>query len=276
RTALGRSADHHVRPRLRPDDAVDRPLARARAAARLRSRQERGRSPSRRRVRGRRRDRERLARRQGRRTQAPRHIDLRLTLDDPQLVREEYADEHGLAARMAAQDATATGPDPYDLVFDAVKNADPQLVLEVGCGRGELAERMTRELDARVVGVDQSERMVELTNKRGVEAIVGDVCDLPFRDGIFDCAVAAWMLYHAEDLDLALRELRRVIRSEGRVVAATSSERNLGELWELVGEVGPPAGGFSAENAEWSLLRNFTIVQRRDVRGTVTFADREA
>ena len=34
----GRPADPHVRPRLRPDDAVDRPLARARAAARVRRR----------------------------------------------------------------------------------------------------------------------------------------------------------------------------------------------------------------------------------------------
>jgi ubiquinone/menaquinone biosynthesis C-methylase UbiE len=197
-------------------------------------------------------------------------------LNDPDVVRREYADERGLATRMAAQDATATGENPYDVVFGAVADCHPQLVLEVGCGRGELAARMTRQLDARVVALDQSERMVELTTQRGVEAIVGDVQDLPFKDGIFDCAVAAWMLYHAWDLDLALRELRRVIRNDGRVVAATSSERNLHELWQLVGQVGPPAGGFSAENAEWALLRHFTIVQRRDITGTVTFRDREA
>ena len=41
-----RPADHHVRPRLRPDDAVDRPLARARDAARLRRRPERERARS--------------------------------------------------------------------------------------------------------------------------------------------------------------------------------------------------------------------------------------
>src|SRR5690349_19987491 len=120
---------------------------------------------------------------------------------------------------MAAQDATATGQDPYDVVFGAVADCQTQLVLEVGCGRGELEAQMTRELDARVVALDQSERMVELTKQRGVEAIVGDVHDLHFKDGIFDCSVAAWMLYHAWDLDLALRELRRVVRNEGRVVA---------------------------------------------------------
>jgi SAM-dependent methyltransferase len=176
---------------------------------------------------------------------------------------------------MAVQ-ASATGPDPYAVVFEAVAGCTPQLVLEAGCGRGELAERMARELDARVVAVDQSERMVELTTRRGVEAIVGDVEDLPFRDGIFDCAVAAWMLYHAQDLDRALLELRRVLRPAGRLVAATSSERSFGELWELVGEIGAPADGFTAENAEWALLRHFTIVKRQDVHGTVTFPDREA
>jgi SAM-dependent methyltransferase len=197
-------------------------------------------------------------------------------LNDPEVVRREYADERGLERRMAAQVASATGPDPYAVVFDAVAHSHPQLVLEVGCGPGHLAERMARELDARVVALDQSERMVELTQRRGVEAIVGDVQDLPFRDGIFDCAVAAWMLYHAQDLDLALLELRRVVRSDGRVIAATSSERNFRELWELVGEIGAPAGGFTAENAEWSLLRHFTIVQRRDVYGQVTFPDRDS
>ena len=199
-----------------------------------------------------------------------------MRLNDPALVRREYADESGLTARMAAQALSATGPDPYAVAFEAVAECEPQLVLEVGCGRGELAERMNDQLDARVVAVDQSERMVELTRARGVEAIVADVQDLPFRDAIFDGVVAAWMLYHAADLDRALRELRRVLRPDGRLVAATSSERNLGGLWELVGEIGAPSDGFSAENGEWALLRHFTIVERRDVHGTVTFQDREA
>ncbi len=175
---------------------------------------------------------------------------------------------------MATQE-TATGPDPYAVVFDAVVECAPHDVLEVGCGRGELAERMVRELDAHVVGLDQSARMVELTAARGVEAIVGDVVDLPFDNGSFDCAVAAWMLYHASDLAQALGELKRVLRPPGRLVAATSSERNLAEVWELVGERGAPGGGFTAERAEISLRRQFGRVARREISGTVTFADRQ-
>src|SRR5439155_23857328 len=78
---------------------------------------------------------------------------------------------------------------------------------------------------------------------RGVEALVGDVQDLPFADGSFDCALAAWMLYHVPELDRGLAELARVLRRGGRLVAVTNSEWSLRELWELVGS--DPAGRYS-------------------------------
>jgi SAM-dependent methyltransferase len=196
-------------------------------------------------------------------------------LDDPALVRREYADESRLVQRSAAQ-ALAAGPDPREVAFQAVAEVSPRRVLEAGPGQGELAERVMRELGAQVVAVDQSPRMVELTRGRGVEALVGDVQELPLADGQFDCAVAAWMLYHAPDVDRAVAELRRVLRPGGRLVAVTNSERSLSELWALVGERGARVEGFGAENAEWPLLRWFTLVERRDVHGTVTFPDREA
>ncbi len=197
------------------------------------------------------------------------------SLNDPEAVRNTYADEKRYAARMAHRE-TATGPDPYDLVFAAVAEREPRDIVEVGCGRGELAERMSRELQAHVIALDQSARMVELTAARGVEAIIGDVVDLPFGDESFDCAVAAWMLYHASDLDQALAELRRVLRRDGCLIAATSSERNLAEVWELVGEIGAPGGGFTVESAGAALRRHFNHVEQRDVCGTVTFFNREA
>ena len=133
-------------------------------------------------------------------------------LNDPALVAREYADDSGLAARIAAQQ-NATGPDPRQVAFDAIAEAEPQLVLEVGPGRGELAERIENaSSDARVVAVDQSERMVELTAARGVEAIVGDVEDLPFRDGDLRRAPSPrGCSTTSPNVDQASRELRRVL-----------------------------------------------------------------
>ena len=196
-------------------------------------------------------------------------------LNDPDLVRAEYADEARLAARAAVWDLT-TGPDAQGIALDALRASAPRRVLEVGCGRGELAERIQVELGAEVVAVDQSERMVELTRARGIEALVGDVQQLPFDAASFDCAVAAWMLYHVDDLDRGLAELVRVLRPGGRLVAVTNTELNMPELWGRFGGRAVRAHGFNAENGEEILLRHFESVHRHDVRGTVTFPDYDA
>ena len=50
--------------------------------------------------------------------------------------------------------------------------------------------------------------MVELTRERGIEAYVGDVQELPFGDGEFDCVVAGWVLYHVVDREQAISRMR--------------------------------------------------------------------
>jgi SAM-dependent methyltransferase len=195
-------------------------------------------------------------------------------LDDPEVVQREYATESGLAGRKAAY-RFAEGPDAREIALQAVAEARPGRILEVGCGEGELAERMQRELDAEVVALDQSERMVELTRARGVEAVVGDVQQLPFEDGEFDCAVAAWMLFHVADIDRALSALSRVLRPGGRLVAVTNGLDHLRELRKAIGA--PPFDfSFHADNGSELLGRHFARVIRRDATGWISFPDRAA
>jgi SAM-dependent methyltransferase len=181
-------------------------------------------------------------------------------LDDPAHVREQYASEAGLAARKAVY-TDVTGPDAREIAFTAVAEFSPRRVLEAGCGEGELSERIQKELDAEVVAVDQSER-------------IGDVQDLPFADGSFDVAIAAWMLYHVPDLDLALSELARVLRPGGRLVAATNAADHLREMLELAG-IDDFDFSFRAENGAEILARHFSRVETIDASGTVTFRDAE-
>jgi len=64
--------------------------------------------------------------------------------------------------------ARAEGADARDITVAAVREVAPRLVLEAGCGFGELAERLTRELGVEVVAVDLSPEMVELARRRGI------------------------------------------------------------------------------------------------------------
>jgi SAM-dependent methyltransferase len=194
-------------------------------------------------------------------------------VNDPQAVADQYATETNLEARRALYE-NVEGPDPRELTFAAVAEVRPRRVLEVGCGPGELSARIRRELDAEVLAVDVSPRMVELARSLGVDALVADVQELPFADGAFDCAVAAWMLFHVADLDRGLAELRRVLRSGGRLVAVTNSERHMRELRDLAGNAAWELP-FTAENGGEILARHFQDVERHDVDGWATIEREE-
>jgi SAM-dependent methyltransferase len=198
-------------------------------------------------------------------------------LNDPEVVRAEYAEESRLEERVAAWQSLS-GPNPRELALEAVAEVRPRRVLEVGCGQGWAAEWIQAELGAEVVAIDKSERMVELTRARGVDARIGDVQELDFEDGSFDAALAAWMLYHVPDLDRGLSELARVLRPGGRLVAVTNAPESLHELWTLLEADRTPflAAGFHSDNGAEILRRHFGQVEVREAAGTVTFADREA
>ena len=194
-------------------------------------------------------------------------------LDDPAHVARQYETEHGLAARKNIY-RDVTGPDARELAVQAVLEVEPSRVLEVGCGEGELAQRLTAEVGT-VVAIDQSPRMVELSAARDVDARVGDVQELPFPDESFDAALAAWMLYHVPDLEHGLSELARVVRPGGRLVATTNSNDHVAELLAL-GGLERWDMPFSAENGAPRLERHFETVEWRDAYGTVTLNDIDA
>jgi SAM-dependent methyltransferase len=84
------------------------------------------------------------------------------------------------------------------------------------------------------------------------------------------------MLYHVPDLDLALSEIRRVLRPGGRLVAATYGEGNLRELWELLGDNDTRPHSFTTERAAARLQPHFERVELRDASGDVCFPSSDA
>jgi SAM-dependent methyltransferase len=145
------------------------------------------------------------------------------------------------------------------------------------------ASRQLRELHPQVRlecdqlrALRQLERMVELARQRGVDARVGDVQELPFDDGEFDVAIAAWMLYHVPDVPRALAELARVLEPGGRLVAVTNYLDHLREARELIGAPPRTFSAFSGENGEELLRAEFGRVERREASGEIRFPDRES
>jgi SAM-dependent methyltransferase len=195
-----------------------------------------------------------------------------VSLNDPASVAAEYASEQGLLDRRAAY-RYAEGPDAPALAVEAVLEGRPRRVLEVGCGPGEAAAAI-QAAGVEVQAIDSSERMVELARERGVDARVADVQELPFEDASFDCALAAWMLYHAPDVERAVSELARVLQADGRLVAVTNRREHLQELARLVDDW--PESSFDDVNGPPLLRRHFGTMEERDVGGWIDFPDRGA
>jgi SAM-dependent methyltransferase len=182
-------------------------------------------------------------------------------VDGPGLVASEYLDASRLAARRRAWYGLAQGPTAEDEALEAVVEATPRDVLEVGCGEGELASRITAATGARNVATDLIEAMVSRAAARGLTALVADAARLPFAVASFDAVVASAMLYHVPDLDAAIDETARVLRPDGRLIATTFGAEHLREVWDLVEGPGVRLS-FSAENGQALLARRFGRVRR--------------
>jgi ubiquinone/menaquinone biosynthesis C-methylase UbiE len=196
-------------------------------------------------------------------------------LDNPMLVRWEFASEERLEKRNQIIGRLIQGVNAEELLFEAVKEVAPQTMLEVGCGAGHLAARVREELGADVRAVDTSERMVDLTRGRGIEAQVADVQELPFEDGTFDCVAAGWVLYHVIDRDRAISECARVLRPGGRFVAATLADENMSDLWDFLGSPRERQLTFSTTNGAAQLEPHFARVEAREAEGMIAFSSPE-
>lgn len=102
-------------------------------------------------------------------------------------------------------------------------------LLDLGCGPGVSTLALAGRLrpDARLIGVDLAERMIDRARRHHTERFPGvrnvrfqqaDANRLPFDDGDFDVATGHSFLYMIRDPGAVLREIRRVLAPGGSIV----------------------------------------------------------
>ncbi len=100
-------------------------------------------------------------------------------------------------------------------------------ILDGAVGLGQLAVRM-QSRGYRVVGIDYSlEAALHVRRTSTVPAVVGDLTRMPFREGAFDGMTTGETLEHVDDDAAAVREIGRVLRHGGRVIATVPALQSL-------------------------------------------------
>jgi demethylmenaquinone methyltransferase / 2-methoxy-6-polyprenyl-1,4-benzoquinol methylase len=106
-----------------------------------------------------------------------------------------------------------------------MKNDNPQEVLDVATGTGDLAITIEKGTGSKVIGLDLSQQMLnvgvikikklKLDGKISMQK--GDAENLPFEDNRFDAVSVAFGVRNFENLTKGLAELRRVVKDNKSV-----------------------------------------------------------
>jgi SAM-dependent methyltransferase len=123
---------------------------------------------------------------------------------------------------------------PYLLDYFPPTDVDGRKLLEIGLGYGTLSEALARR-GADYYGIDIAAgpvnmvraRLERVPGARPSQVQQGTALALPFEDGSFDEVAAIGCLHHTGDLFGAIAEVRRVLRTGGRLVLMVYNRRSL-------------------------------------------------
>lgn len=122
----------------------------------------------------------------------------------------------------------------YRLALRLVEAAPGEVVLDVGCGAGQLLA-CARDLGLRGVGVDLADRALARARARGLpDLVLAQGERLPLRDASFRRVLCLGNLEHFLDPAAGARELARVLAPDGRCAVLLPNAYYSGDLWRVI------------------------------------------
>jgi demethylmenaquinone methyltransferase/2-methoxy-6-polyprenyl-1,4-benzoquinol methylase len=116
-------------------------------------------------------------------------------------------------------------------VVDIVAKKNPENILDIATGTGDLAILMSKTSAKKITGLDLSVGMLEVGKKKianlnlsdKIDMIVGDSENIPFPDNHFDAITVSFGIRNFETLEKGLAEIYRVLKPNGVFVILETS-----------------------------------------------------
>jgi SAM-dependent methyltransferase len=137
----------------------------------------------------------------------------------------------------------------HDAVLRGLRRVPHDRVLDIGCGTGLLASRISDELPgSKIVGCDFSRGMLSQAAQNGrIAALVqASALSLPFAEGSFDAVVTTEAFHWFPDQGQALTELHRVLVPKGRIFVSL-----INPPFEAMARAGRRLSQLAGEPARW-------------------------
>jgi demethylmenaquinone methyltransferase/2-methoxy-6-polyprenyl-1,4-benzoquinol methylase len=121
-------------------------------------------------------------------------------------------------------------------MYSIAKSHDPKTILDIATGTADIALELAKIKDAKIIGVDISEKMLEVGRKKVVaknlsDTVVlksGDAENLSYSDSSFDVVTIGFGVRNFQNLEEGLEESCRVLKSNGvLIILETSVPKNI-------------------------------------------------
>lgn len=199
---------------------------------------------------------------------------------------EQYKNAKNLNDRISLHEKYSTNSQGwFNWLFEKIDFSKVNRLLELGCGNGKLWQENNIDLRNREIFLsDISEGMVEeVRNKLGSDfnCIVVDAEKIPFKDAYFDSIIANHVLFYLNDLNQGLKEIRRVLKSNGVLYCSTYGSKHMKEITDIVQSFDSRINlsnhslydVFGLENGESILKEYFISVQRMDYQDSLEITE---
>lgn len=199
---------------------------------------------------------------------------------------EQYKNAKNLNDRISLHEKYSTNKQGwFNWLFNQIDFSKVNRLLELGCGNGKLWQENKIDLRNREIFLsDISEGMVEeVRNKLGSDfnCIVADAEKIPFKDSYFDTIIANHVLFYLNDLNLGLKEIDRVLKSDGILYCSTYGKNHMKEITEIVQNFDSRISLsnhslydiFGLENGEDILSKYFSNIQRMDYQDSLAITE---
>lgn len=156
-----------------------------------------------------------------------------------------YTEEYYLTDCTGYDEFKKTHGSEYDVSFKELikyfKIQDGMKVLDVGCGRGEMALYCASK-GADAIGIDYSDAAIKLANlarnkqskyiQSKAKFIKMDAKKLKFYPSSFDMVILSGVVEHLypEELDIVFKEIKRVLKPNGKAVISTAPNRLFNDI----------------------------------------------
>ncbi|HEX5449919.1 MAG TPA: class I SAM-dependent methyltransferase, partial [Gaiellaceae bacterium] len=142
-------------------------------------------------------------------------------------------------------------PDDLRKLYEVYATSETDCV-DIGCGDGGTSGLLLDQRANSYVGVDLSPTAVELATGRGLDArVIEDAAKLPFGDDSFDLAVCIEVLEHMYEPHLAVREVMRVLRPGGRLIATVPNAAHWRDRVDMLLGIWQPRGDDRGRSEPW-------------------------